>query len=205
MNTRTRSLLAVSALLVLVIVVVAIPAIVRTVDRRGEDVAGVVTTHYAPDGSEYWQISAGPANAWLLPADNGYLLVDTGYREDYDRFVAGLEHVGIDIADIRYLFITHAHDEHAGFAARLKREAGCTLIVPRDSLDGLAAGRFDWEGVSVNVAVEMVGRLYNAVKQRDFSFEPVEPREDDIVLDESDTEIAREWGVAGTFVPTPGH
>ncbi|MFO8043706.1 MAG: CPBP family glutamic-type intramembrane protease, partial [Alkalispirochaeta sp.] len=73
------------------------------------------------------------------------------------------------------------------------------------ALGGLASGRFDWEGVSVNPTVEVVGRLYNAVKQRDFSFEPVVPRKDDIVLDESNTEIAREWGVAGTFVPTPGH
>jgi glyoxylase-like metal-dependent hydrolase (beta-lactamase superfamily II)/membrane protease YdiL (CAAX protease family) len=205
MNARTKWSLAAGAVLLVVITVVAIPAIVRSVDRRGGDAAGVVTTLFAPDGTEYWQISAGPANAWLLPSDNGYFLVDTGYPEDYERFVAGLKHAGIDITDIRYLFITHAHDEHAGFAARLKRETDCTLIVPRESLDGLASGRFDWEGVSVNAAVEAVGRLYNAVKQRDFSFEPVVPREDDIVLDESNTEIARDWGVAGTFVATPGH
>ncbi|MGM0674475.1 MAG: CPBP family glutamic-type intramembrane protease [Spirochaetota bacterium] len=74
-----------------------------------------------------------------------------------------------------------------------------------ESLDGLASGRFDWQGVSVNAAVEAAGRLYNAVKQRDFSFEPVVPGENDIILDESNTGVARRLGVAGTFIPTPGH
>jgi glyoxylase-like metal-dependent hydrolase (beta-lactamase superfamily II)/membrane protease YdiL (CAAX protease family) len=208
MNTRTRWRLAAGALLGMLVATVGIPAVVqavRAVDRRGTDAGSVVTTHIAPDGTEYRQISAGPANAWLLPADDGYFLIDTGYPEDYDRFVAGLEYVGIDIADIRYLFITHAHDEHAGFAARLKRETGCTLILPRRSLEGLASGRFDWEGVSVNLAVEVAGRLYNSVKRRDFSFEPVVPQADDIILDESTGHIARSWGVKGSFVPTPGH
>ena len=170
MKKRTRWGIVAGVLCACLTALVALTVIVRAVDRRDVDVADVVTTHYAPDGSEYWQITAGPANAWLLPADNGYVLIDTGYPEDYDRFVAGLARAGIDITDIRYLFVTHAHDEHAGFAALLKRQTGCALIIPRRSLETLATGRFDWEGVSVNAAVEVAGRLYNAIKRRDFSF-----------------------------------
>lgn len=205
MKTRTKRIVSAAVLIALILMIPALRALIRAVDRKGLEPARVITTHQAPGGEAFYQVTPGPANAWLLPCTGGYFLIDTGYPEDYDRFVAGLELAGISIDEIRYLFITHAHDEHAGFAARLKEETGCTLIIPRQSLEDLASGRFDWQGVSVNVFVEAAGRLYNIVKRRDFSFEPVIPADDDIILDETKTDIPRSWGVAGTFLYTPGH
>jgi len=194
------------ALLGLLILIGALKMTVLAFDRRlpGEG-PPVLTPWDAPSGERYWRVSAGAANAWLVPADGGYLMVDTGYPGDYAAFRRGLEGAGIGIEEIRYLFITHAHDEHAGFAAALKVDSGCPLIVPELSLAGLASGRFDWQGVSVNTAVDLLGRLYNLIKQRDFSFPPVIPDSEDYLLTGTESDLSRSLGIAGTFLATPGH
>lgn len=179
--------------------------LLRHTDRQGISPDKTVTVRFSHGGEPYWQITAGPANAWLLPFGDGFFLIDTGYPGDYSRFRKGMEHAGLDYSKIRFLFVTHAHDEHAGFAACLRRETGCRLVLPRESLPGLASGRFDWKGVSVNPLMELLGRLYGFVKQRDYSFEPVLPSEDDILLDAGNQDILRTYGISGTFIATPGH
>jgi glyoxylase-like metal-dependent hydrolase (beta-lactamase superfamily II)/membrane protease YdiL (CAAX protease family) len=206
MKQKTTALLFAAAALVAAVALAAgLPLIVARMDKTGADPRRIVTEHTTPAGGTFWQISAGPANAWLLPADDGYLLIDTGYPADYDRFFAGLKAADIDASRIRYLFITHAHDEHAGFAARLKKETGCILILPRKSLEGLASGRFDWKGKTVNPVIHGLGKLYNLIKKRDFRFEPVLPSENDMILDGTESSLMRQWGIPGTLMATPGH
>ena len=47
--------------------------------------------------------------------ESGYVLVDTGYVEGYADFLKRLEKTGVSPKDIKYVFLTHAHDDHAGF------------------------------------------------------------------------------------------
>lgn len=205
MKRRKLIVLIAGAAIGLALTVVVLIALVRVVDRSGAKPEEVFIRHITDSGDAYWRIAAGAANAWLLPCDGGYFLVDTGYPEDYERFHAGLRAAGIDPGSIRWLFLTHSHDEHAGFAARLKRETGLRIIMPRESLDGLAAGRFVWNGVSVNAAVDALSRLYNLIKRRRFSFEPVFPQNDDIVLDSVHSDLPRSLGLPARFIHTPGH
>ena len=61
-------------------------------------------------------------NCFLIPVNNKYLLVDTGYEFEYDDFTAKLQKNNINLSDIDYLFITHCHDDHVGFVSRLKNQ-----------------------------------------------------------------------------------
>ncbi len=54
-------------------------------------------------------------NNYLIPCDEGYILIDTGYENGFRRFQRKLAENGIRPEDIRYVFLTHAHDDHAGF------------------------------------------------------------------------------------------
>ena len=201
---KRRVVLLISPILI-VLTLVGILMAARSFNRSSADAEDVVVERFAPDGTTYWQIAAGPANAWLLPAEDGYFLIDTGYPGDYERFVAGLNYVDIDVQSIRHIFITHSHDEHAGFAARLKKETGAILILPDASLANLASGRFDWNGMSVNWAVHLLAKAYNLVTSRDFLFDPVLPSSEDVILNGDNDQTCREWGVEGRFVYTPGH
>ena len=55
-------------------------------------------------------------NDYLVSLDDGgYALIDTGYVEGYANFLRRLEKTGVLPKDIKYVFLTHAHDDHAGF------------------------------------------------------------------------------------------
>jgi len=174
-------------------------------DNKAASPERSVERYEAPDGSAFYRVDVGISNAYLIPCDGGWFLVDTGYPEDYARFKAALSSIGLEPGSIRYLFITHAHDEHAGFAAELVRESGCRLVVPALSVTDLGRGLMVWNGKAVTRRIEAAAWLYDIAKRRDMRFPPVAPRDGDTVLDgELDAGTACP-GLRGRFVPTPGH
>ena len=52
---------------------------------------------------------------YLIPRDEGYILIDTGYENGFRRFQRKLMGNGILPEDINYIFLTHVHEDHAGF------------------------------------------------------------------------------------------
>lgn len=61
-------------------------------------------------------------SAWLLPTPQGHFLIDTLHEPHSAELLANIRKAGFDPQDIRYVLITHGHFDHAGGAARLKRE-----------------------------------------------------------------------------------
>jgi glyoxylase-like metal-dependent hydrolase (beta-lactamase superfamily II) len=174
-------------------------------DNRATDPAAMVARHADAGGRAFYRINAGINNSYLIPCRDGWLMIDTGYPDDYERFKKALATTGIGIHAIRWLFITHAHDEHAGFAAALKRDTGCRLIVPEQSLRDLRAGQMVWNGRAVNRRIDVMSRLYGFVKRRDMRFPPVHPGAGDIILTEDDRTLMERIGIRGTILHTPGH
>ena len=55
-------------------------------------------------------------NNYLVDLDEGgYVLVDTGYANGFEGFTKKLEETGVTPREIKYVFLPHAHDDHAGF------------------------------------------------------------------------------------------
>ena len=50
-----------------------------------------------------------------LGEEDGYVLIDTGYAESYGAFRKRLKKTGVSPKEIKYVFLTHAHDDHDGF------------------------------------------------------------------------------------------
>ena len=69
-------------------------------------------------------IALGDNWAYALPTSDGIILIDAG--PDYDgawEVMAGqLDVAGLDIADVKYVAITHAHIDHCGLAFRWQEE-----------------------------------------------------------------------------------
>jgi metallo-beta-lactamase class B len=59
-------------------------------------------------------------SAWLVHTDDGIVLIDTLYGLFTNQLVDNIKSVGVDMADIKYVLITHGHFDHAGGAAALK-------------------------------------------------------------------------------------
>ena len=52
-------------------------------------------------------------NNYLFAIDEGYILIDTGYENGFARFQRNLKKLHIQPSEIKFIFLTHAHDDHA--------------------------------------------------------------------------------------------
>ncbi len=59
-------------------------------------------------------------SAWLVHTDDGVVLIDTLYGPFQKMIVENIEKTGTDLADIKYVMMTHGHFDHVGGAASLK-------------------------------------------------------------------------------------
>ena len=66
--------------------------------------------------------------ATALPIDEGIALFDTGAESTFDNVIANLRKVGFAPADVRHVFLSHIHFDHAGAAWRFA-ELGATIYV----------------------------------------------------------------------------
>ncbi len=61
-------------------------------------------------------------NTWLYPIQDGFVLIDTGYENGLN-ISKRISKFNIKIKDIRYIFLTHAHDDHVGFLNQILDES----------------------------------------------------------------------------------
>lgn len=81
---------------------------------------------------------------WGLRTSEGIILVDAIF--DYsveDEVVGGLERLGIDPAEIRYVIISHAHGDHVGGAAFLQ-EYGAQVVMSEADWELYESSGADW-------------------------------------------------------------
>ncbi len=145
---------------------------------------------------------------YLLPCDGGYLQIDTGYEKDYDLYRKKLSKTGIPIEKIRYIFLTHHHDDHAGFLNQLTRDTNAVVIMHERSVDLLASGQNDKSrgGGYVNNYVKLLAGLKMRLDPHwTLSFPPYQIRPMDITVNERDEQLLRRFGISGKILYTPGH
>ena len=150
-------------------------------------------------------VKLGWTRCYLLKCTGGYLLIDVYYPGYYLQFEKGLEKIGIAASEIKYLLLTHHHDDHAGFAAELVRRTGCQVIAHRNALSALEKGESeDSGGKMVNRRLEIVFAFYMRY-HKEFKFPPVRLGERDIVIEGDNDEFLKEIGIDGVILHTPGH
>ncbi len=151
------------------------------------------------------KLTLGPTNIYFLKANDGYVQIDTSLPENFKAFLDRLKTVNIDLSLIKCLVLTHSHDDHAGFAAELREQTGCTIVVHRNAVESLRQGAIINVGRFLNRQSELTMRLYNFVKRRTFEYLPVDLGPQDVVVDGDDASLLRSMGVDGEIVYTPGH
>lgn len=86
-------------------------------------------------------------NNWVYPLKDGYVLIDTGYENGFSRLKSNLAKNNIKLDELRFVLLTHAHDDHAGFLNDLLSELPSLKVIMSDkSLDGLYKGQNSFEG-----------------------------------------------------------
>lgn len=85
-------------------------------------------------------------NNYLVASKAGYVLIDTGYDGSFPRFMRMLEKNHVQPRDIRYVFLTHAHDDHAGFLNEVLVMTDAKVILHPKAVDGLKRGQNSFLG-----------------------------------------------------------
>jgi glyoxylase-like metal-dependent hydrolase (beta-lactamase superfamily II) len=154
-------------------------------------------------GTDVRTVALSATNCYLLPCAGGYLQIDCGFPGEYEAYTQKLGRLGIEPSEIRYLLLTHHHDDHAGFAAELLEKTGARLIVQQRSLPFLARGVFEGKGRPLNLRIRLLMGMFSFLKKR--GCPPVFPRATDHVVAGDDHELLRSIGIDGDILYTPGH
>jgi hydroxyacylglutathione hydrolase len=140
-------------------------------------------------------ITLGLAQAYLIVSPTGMALVDAG-SPGHERAVLHQMQL-LRQTDLRLIFITHAHLDHYGSAAALRRITGAPIAIHRLDGEALALGRTDLG--EVRGYVRWLLWLFPLV-QRLFRPQPVEA--DLLVQDGQDLS---DFGIPAQVLHTPGH
>lgn len=86
-------------------------------------------------------------NTWLYPIEDGWVMIDTGYENSYASVLKKLRKLLIRPEEVRYLFLTHAHDDHAGFLEEwMSKHPQTQVIAHEKAIDGLRKGQNGFDG-----------------------------------------------------------
>jgi len=90
----------------------------------------------------YWMGTLS-RSSWALTTSDGIILYDTqGVYDAEDVIVGGLKKLGLDPANVKYVIISHAHENEVGGAKLIQERYGAHIV--------MGAGDWDMVGESVN-------------------------------------------------------
>ncbi|MHB1047929.1 MAG: subclass B3 metallo-beta-lactamase [Thermoanaerobaculia bacterium] len=78
-------------------------------------------------GNVYY-VGASQLSSYLVVTEDGLILLDSGARETVPLIEANLKTLGFDLKDVKLLLGTHAHFDHGGGLAELRRRTGATFV-----------------------------------------------------------------------------
>jgi glyoxylase-like metal-dependent hydrolase (beta-lactamase superfamily II) len=61
-------------------------------------------------------------NVYVYQAPIGRVMIDTGYENGLKSVEKKLASFNVPMAEIKYVFLTHVHDDHAGFLNELLKK-----------------------------------------------------------------------------------
>lgn len=156
---------------------------------------------------ECYRMGSRVVNAYLYRAACGWVLVDTGYAGGFARLQRQLRRRGIRPREISLVFLTHAHDDHAGFLAELMRAVPEVRVVLHPAaVERLRRGQNVWEGGCTSRLALGFCHLMAAFGKGEHRFPPCDRGQQDRLIPVTDENRAElEQLLEGRIYETPGH
>jgi metallo-beta-lactamase class B len=137
-----------------------------------------------------YYVGSQELTSYLIVTPEGYILLDSGVPENAPMVMANIRKLGFDPRRIKFLLNSHAHFDHAGGLAAIKRATGARFVASRQDAPVLeSGGRTDF-------AHKLITNSFSAAA----NFPPI--KVDRLI---ADGEQVRLGGTALTAHVTPGH
>ncbi len=146
-------------------------------------------------------------NTYVYKAPAGYVLIDTGYEHSMKSVERKLRSKNISFFDIRYVFLTHAHDDHAGFLNKLmNRYPDIKVIVNPASIPVLRKGQNRFDGGCSSLMAYVFCKMMSLWGKGKHIFPKIDEHniERMIKIDDSNKKQLEDL-LGGRIIYTPGH
>ncbi len=130
--------------------------------ERLEEVAGGV-----------YLIRAGRSNIYLLVGED-LTLVDTGMPGEEEKVISSIKSVGRTIEELNHILVTHAHMDHIGSLATLKKASGAKVVASRKERDYLNGTKKTWTMGREGIAGKIFKTALFFMETFVFKYEPTE-------------------------------
>ncbi len=134
----------------------------------------VVFTHVACADDPSWSAPHAPyqitdniyavgtegIGVYLITTPKGHILLDAATEQGANVVEANIKSLGFKLKDIKYLLENHAHSDHVGGLAQLKKSTGATIVASQGDRYSLEHGTLDsetnWEDKFTPVKVDKI-------------------------------------------------
>lgn len=142
---------------------------------------------------EVFTIKLSMSNVHVIRGSSA-ILVDAGSTGDMAKLESELTRAGLTWKDVAAVIVTHAHSDHAGLAADIRRKSGATIVLGAGDVGMARAGKHD----------DLQPMNFTASILKQFIIDPhFEAFTPDLTV-ETEIRLGR-WGVAGRAFQMPGH
>lgn len=143
-------------------------------------------------------------NQYILESDKGIIIIDTGYPGGFIRFRDKFESYGFKAEDIRFIILTHVHDDHAGFLNELLDYCDAPLILHNKAVERLTIGQNIFEGGCPTYLAYVFCVIMKLIGKGKHLFPSVARTERYIILQDN-LEILKDHGFPVDIITLPGH
>lgn len=146
-------------------------------------------------------------NTYIYHALEGYIMIDTGYEHSLKRVMKRVNKLGITLSDIKYVFLTHAHDDHAGFLNELlSKYPDIKVIINNRALPTLIRGQNLFIGGCSSLVALVFCKLMGMVGKGKHLFPAIDKQNIDRLIEISAQNLSDiEKLLQGKILFTPGH
>lgn len=144
-------------------------------------------------------IKLGIANAYLIKAENGFILIDTGYSRKREELDKNLEELGVNENNLNLIILTHQDFDHSGNAFYMREKYHTRIAMHKEDAEAVERGDMLWNRKRRNIFTRILMKVLLVVLRLG-KFETFTP---DIYLEDGDN--LAEYGLNSGILHLPGH
>ena len=143
-------------------------------------------------------------NNYIIQTEIGLIVIDTGYEGGFDKFVRKFKAAGLSFTDVKFIFLTHAHDDHAGFLNELAQNTNARIILHKAGVERLKTGQNSFDGAFSTKTAFVFGKIMALFGKGEHRFPPVDLYEKYLIF-ENNEQYLKESGFDAQIIALPGH